>query len=412
MRRFILLFFFAVLALTACNTKELIPSRDKSLDGQKVDILDTGNSVAKLFVLNEGGMGSNNASLDFMRFSDGKYVNGAFKLMNPEIGAGLGDVGNDIAVIGNEVWIVVNNSGLVEVISASNETEIAAIAVPTPRNIAFDGKYAYVTSWAGAYVHGLYDDYGNIKMMDYLNPKGRVYRIDLKTKKIIDSVEVGYQPEGVAYYDGRIYVANSGGISSQIPPLYAYDNTVSILDASSFKVVQTVEVAVNLKNVYSDGKGVIYVTSLGDYWANHTGLFYFYASDPTVVKKAGKNQQKPGDLQVSCSFGGGDTVYCIGTKDEFDWSAQHDYYVWSFSIVDNSTDRGKIVIYPQELHGTPYGLGVVEYNGFGGGHYMFVGDAGDYFNPGTVSCYQLEFGNGERLWTVKAGVCPGHFAIW
>ena len=142
MRRFILLSGIAVLALTACNTKELIPSRDKSLEGQKVDILDTGNSVAKLFVLNEGGMGSNNSTLDFMRFSDGKYVNGAFRKMNPEIGAGLGDVGNDIAVIGNELWIVVNNSGLVEVISASNETEIAAIPVPTPRNIAFDGTYA------------------------------------------------------------------------------------------------------------------------------------------------------------------------------------------------------------------------------------------------------------------------------
>ena len=45
--------------------------------------------------------------------------------------------------------MVINNSGLVEVVSAKDETEIVAIQVPTPRNIAFDNTYAYVTSWAG-----------------------------------------------------------------------------------------------------------------------------------------------------------------------------------------------------------------------------------------------------------------------
>ena len=39
---------------------------------------------------------------------------------------------------------------------------------------------------------------------------------------------------------------------------------------------------------------------------------------------------------------------------------------------------------------------------------FLVGDAGDYFNPGTVSLYK----NGRKAWTVTAGVCPGHFAIW
>ena len=45
-------------------------------------------------------------------------------------------------------------------------------------------------------------------------------------------------------------------------------------------------------------------------------------------------------------------------------------------------------------------------------HYLVLGDAGDYFNPGTVSCYALDFNDGEKYWSVNAGVCPGHFAIW
>ncbi|MBQ1649005.1 MAG: hypothetical protein II047_11225, partial [Bacteroidales bacterium] len=284
------------LLLAACNNKDYIPSKDKNLDGEKAELVSPDPAKTKIFVLNEGGMGSNNASLDFLRISDGKYVTGAFKKMNPEIGAGLGDVGNDIAINGDEVWIIVNNSGLVEVISAIDETEITAIAVPTPRNIAFDSNNAYVTSWAGAYANGTYDANGNFSITDSKNIKGQVYRIDLKTKAVTGSIEVGYQPEGIACYNGKIYVANSGGISCQLPPDYSYDNTVSIIDAASWKVTQTVPVEVNLKNVYSDGKGVIYVTSMGDYWATHTGLYYFskeWIDKVTKVQNQLANGQQP-----------------------------------------------------------------------------------------------------------------------
>ena len=52
---------------------------------------------------------------------------------------------------------------------------------------------------------------------------------------------------------------------------------------------------------------------------------------------------------------------------------------------------------------TPYGLFAFGYDAF------LVGDVrGDYFNPGTVSLYS----KGNKAWTVTAGVCPGHFAIW
>ncbi|MCR5560596.1 MAG: hypothetical protein K6F58_02135, partial [Bacteroidales bacterium] len=111
MMRKALLMLGVALSFVACN-KDWIPSKDKSLDGSNVKKMAVG-TASKLFVLNEGGMGSNNSTLDFLRFSDSTYVSGAFKKMNPDIAAGLGDVGNDIAVQGNEVWIVVNNSGLV-----------------------------------------------------------------------------------------------------------------------------------------------------------------------------------------------------------------------------------------------------------------------------------------------------------
>ena len=380
MKKALLLLAFGALILGACqkDPQKETPSKDSELTGEKVDVSGFSTNIKKVFVLNEGSMGSNNATLDFLRISDGNYITKAFEKMNPDAAAGLGDVGNDIAIIGDEAWIVVNNSGIVEVISAKDETEIAAIQVATPRNIAFDDKYAYVSSWAGAYVS--YQD-----ATDYRNPKGQVYRIDLKTKKVEGNVEVGYQPEGLAVSNGKLYVANSGGISSQLPPDYAYDNTVSVIDTKTFKVEKTITAVVNLKNVYADKAGKIYVTTLGNYYDVHSGLY--------VIE--GDNATKVSDY-VSISASDGDAIYFVGTDSEYDWNAtSHVYKAYS---VKNGT-RAEITL---PVSGTPYGLAAINSTTF------MVADAGDYYNPGTVSCYS----NGTKVWTVTAGVCPGHFAIY
>ena len=389
MKKATLLLLCGALVFCACRKDPVPepPSKDADLTGEKVDVSFFPESVGKVFLLNEGQMGSNNATLDFIRISDGNYVTGAFKKMNHDVGAGLGDVANDLAVHGDELWIVVNNSGIVEVVSAKDETEIAALTVPTPRNVAFDDTYAYVTSWAGAFATGSYDENWNYVITDSKNPKGQVYRIDLKTKKVAGSVEVGYQPEGIACYGGKLYVANSGGISSQLPPNYSYDNTVSVIDTKSFKVTQTLEVQVNLKNVYSDGKGNIYVTSLGDYWSVHSGLYRISAAQGSVSKVAD---------YVSVSALCGDTVYCIGTDSEFDWSAAHVYKAWS--VRDGNRTDVSLNVTATAL----YGLYALDADTF------LVTDAGDYFNPGTVSCYD----KGAQRWSVTAGVCPGHFAVY
>ena len=389
MKKATLLLLCGALAFCACRKDPVpeTPSKDADLTGEKVDVSGFPGSARKLFILNEGQKGSNNSSLDFLRFSDGNYVTGVFRKMNPSVEGGLGDVGNDIKVHGDELWIIVNNSGIVEVVSAKDETEIAAIAVPTPRSVAFDDAYAYVTSWAGAFVTGNYD-LGYYSITDSSNPKGQVYRIDLKTKKVVGSVEVGYQPEGIACHDGKLYVANSGGISSQVAPDYSYDNTLSIIDTRSFTVSRTVEVQVNLKDVYVDGIGNVYVTSLGDFGSIYSGLYRIAEGSGTVSKVSD---------YVSVSALCGDTVYCIGTETEHEWTAtSHIYKAWSCR--DGIKKDLSLTVSAK----VPYALCVLDADA------ILVGDAGDYFNPGTVSFYF----KGSSRWTVDAGVCPGHFAVY
>ena len=400
MKKALMLFTLGMLTLVACEKKFVpeAPTKDASLKGEEVSVKEFPADVKKIFVLNEGQMGANNATLDFLRRSDGQYITGAFKKMNPSAAAGLGDVGNDIAIHDDEVWMVINNSGLVEVVSAADETEIAVIEIPTPRNVAFDDKYAYVTSWAGAFA-----TYGpDYTITDSANPKGRVFRINLNTYKVDGNVEVGYQPEGIACYDGKLYVANSGGLSCQLPPLYAYDNTVSVIDTKSFTVTRTVEVEVNLKNVYADGKGHIFVTTLGNYFDVHSGLYMFPSSAPEQVARIEWSAIK--HTHVSCSFALGDEVFCIGTENEFSFEEKHVYVLWSYNAVKN-----KFTLYPVTLVGVPYGMAVVEDDM--GLRTLLLGDAGDYFNPGTVTCYRL-YDLQDKVWSVTAGVCPGHFAVW
>ncbi len=365
-------------AVCACQ-KTPVPEpapADADLSGTTVDLSTVQGLVArKIFVLNEGQMGSNNATLDFLRVSDANYIAGAFKKMNPDAAAGLGDVGNDIVVIGDELWMVVNNSGIVEVLSARDETEVAVIALPTPRSIAFDQQYAYVTSWAGA------------SFSDTKNPKGQVYRIDLKTKQVEGSVEVGYQPEGIALSQGKLYVANSGGISSTLPPSYSYDNTVSIIDAASFQLRQTVEVQVNLAKVFADGSGNVYVTTAGNYWDVHSGLY--------MLDAAG-HVSHISDY-VSLAALSGDTLYCLGTEEEYEWTLPSK--IWEAWRCTNGQKENIDLALEEQ---TPYGLCVLGQNA------LMIGDAGDYFNPGSVALYV----DGNKKWSVTAGVCPGHFAIW
>ena len=395
MKKASLLLLAATLCFCACkHQEEPYNYQDKDITGETVE-LSKYIDCQKIFLLNEGQMGANNASLDVLRVKDKQYINGIWKKMNPGEGPGLGDVANDIGIKNNEVWIVVNNSGYVEIISALDETHIASVNIPTPRCIAFDDDYAYVTSYSGSFIE--YDS--NYAIVNSKNSKGHVYRIDLKTHKLVGSpVEVGYQPEGLAVYDGKLYVANSGGLASQLPPDYAYDNKVSVIDTKTFTLERNIEVAINLDRVYYNGKDAIYVTSMGDFYKVHSGLYVIKNNRPTKV-----------DAHISKSFMCDDgTLFAIGTESELDYSAKHDYTLSSYRIDEEDPTFVKNTYYNIEIDATtPYAIAIVD-------NYLLVADAGDYFNPGSLSLYEnidLTLTR-KKTWTVTTGVCPGHFAIW
>ncbi len=381
----LLVFSMVVLAVAAGCQKSETTSRDADLAGVNVAVGEKG-LFAKLFVLNEGNFQKNNSTLDFFRFSDGNYVSDAFGSMNPAVVQGIGDTGNDLALNEGKLWLVMNGSGYVHVLDAFDETLIASIAVPDPRYIAFDKSYAYVSSYAGAI-------YGGDEV------KGKVYRISLSTYKVDGEVEVGCQPEGVAVSGNKLYVANSGGYN------YIHENTVSVIDLSSFKVSSSVTTASNLHYMASDGQGAVYVSSYGEStWSQDAdGNWIQSMSEPMgLYKISGASSSQVKDVHVSCMTMCSDGyIYAIGNAEEL--TGGYSNMLYKVSVKDGSVSSKAISGTDAAKVGNPYGICVAPGTGD-----IYIADA-DYTGPGKVWCFTKDL---KEKWSAVAGMLPAHMVLY
>lgn len=347
-------------------------------DTLKTDSVLTVMEYRGLYVLCEGNMGANKATLDYLDLQTGQYHKNIFPSRNPGLVKELGDVGNDCKIYGSRLWLVINSSNKVEVCSADSAISLGHVNVPNCRYLAFDGGYAYVSSYVGKV--------GGASVL------GSVYKIDTLTLRIAGQVTVGYQPEEMAILDGKLYVANSGGYSAMQG--MGYDNTISVIDLATFQEESKIDVAPNLFRLRADHYGQLWVTSRGDYGANPSRLYL-------LQRQAGQMQvTQTFDKPVSDLAFRGDSLFFIGVDNTHD---EADYYcsgiinlrscqVVSDQLIENLSDIE-----------TAYGLMVHPLTGD-----IFVMDATNYVSSGQMFCYDQQ---GHFKWKVSTGDIPGH-ACW
>lgn len=227
---FILLFIASI--FTACSPETVIDETEKPAKEAK-----------RLLVISEGFRGFNNSSLAMYDFSTSTLDNKFFEKMNNR---GLGDTANDMIKYGSKIYIVVNVSSTIEIVDAKTGKSLKQIPMKTtddnakqPRYAAAYGGKVYVTS---------YDD--------------TVTRIDTTSLAIDGSVKVGRDPEGICIKNGKIYVANSGGLDYETGN---FDSTVSVIDLNTFKEEKKIEVGKNPFQVFADAQGDIYVSTKAIY---------------------------------------------------------------------------------------------------------------------------------------------------
>ena len=353
-----------------------------------VGVLPEPGELGRLYILNEGVMGMNNSSIDFYDFADGTYVTDAFPAANPDVTLGLGDTGNDLAVYGGKLWAVMNGSDLVEVMDASTMEHIRAIDVPACRDIAFSGSYAYVTSWAG-------------NVSDDGDRTGMVYRIDINSLSIAGTVEVGYQPEGIAVLDGKIYVANSGGMTD------GYDNRLSIIDEESFSLERAVEIAANIYDIAPDAYGRLWISSPGDYYSVHSGIYVYDTVSGTVLKSEPGANILPewiNDIRVSSMYSTGSHLWVLGNENEWDYTAgAGKYCLYTIDCQALTMTRTELSRTGAESISNPYGIWVSPDE-----KTIAITDAASYTEPGYILFLDA---NLNFVSSFQTGFLPGHFAV-
>lgn len=346
-------------------------------ENETVVIPDPGALVKGFYLLNEGNMNSNKASLDFMDLITGEYHRNIYHEINPEITKGLGDVGNDMAIYGNKLYVVVNNSNKVEVLDKASAKKIGQINIVNCRYITFHKGKAYVSAYLGS-------------IGDPNAANGMVAEIDTASLMITRKVEVGRQPEELAVIGNNLYVANSGGYS---PP--NYESTVSVVDLLDFKEISRIEVAKNLHRLKADRYGDLYVTSRGDYYGIPSKIYVIDTKTETIKTKF--------DIAASQLVIDDDIAYIYSTE----WSyisgeniiGYHmldvkNEKVLNRSFISDGTER-KIIL--------PYGIAINPET-----KDVYVTDAKDYVSPGTIYCFDA---SGKLKWSTATGDIPAHFAF-
>ena len=337
-------------------------------------------SVTGFYLLNEANMNSNDCSLDYYDYAHGRYMRNIYATRNPRAVKDLGDVGNDIGIYGSRLYAVINCSNKVEVMDL-RARRIGQVDVPNCRYIKFHGGYAYLTSYAGP-VAAAFD--GSYKQYGY------VAKIDTATLQVVDTCVVGFQPDQLDIVGDKIYVANSGGY--MVPN---YENTLSVIDLHTFEEVERIPLAINLHLCQADHRGILWVSSRGDYGDNPSRLFAYDTRKHRLVQTL--------DVAVSNMWMDGDSLYIIGNQ----WSNITQSTVKSYAIVNTRTmqqvsDRFITDGTDAEI-AMPYGIAVNPIT-----KDIYVTDAKNYVTPGRLYCFGSD---GVLKWNVLTGYIPAHFVF-
>mgnify|MGYP002656395334 FL=1 len=325
----------------------------------------------KLLILCEGLWGMDNSCISYL--DQGTLVNKWYQKQNPK--HRLGDTGNDIIQVNDTlIAISVNWSNIIQYIYPDGRAIAATEDIPNNRKLTTDGDYLYCTSYAN---------------------HGYVAKVDVRTKEIVDTCHVGYEPEGIAYYKGRLFVANTGGYSFQEG--HDYETTVSVIDTQTMKELKRIDTGcINLYGKMSQCGQFICINSCGDY----------YDVEPkSVVLNMESEEFWVFDFPATynCTYDG--KFYTIGSAFSYN-TGEYQYSIHTISLPSMQVEEGlaeyagaEEVIRQMQ---SPYGIYISPYSG-----HLYVSDARSYATNGYVFEFDRQ-GNQLNKYYLD-GLNPAHF---
>ena len=237
-------------SLASCSDDD-----DDSLDdgGSKVTLPQT-----RVYILNEGSQGANNAGLAFYAPNkDADLISDIYKIQN---NAKLGDLGQSMIEYEDEIYIAVYGSNYLTKLNAAG-VELKRVSFVGDNDLsagiryidAEDG-YIYASFWGGA-----------------------VAKINATTLEVVDKLTgLGDNLEGVAICEDMLYVANSCTADWS-----AYHNDVKVIDLRTFKLKETLTVGLNPNALVEEDDKVFLIS-----WGNYVDIGYsLQMIDPAANNK-------------------------------------------------------------------------------------------------------------------------------
>jgi hypothetical protein len=307
----------------------------------------TGNGV---FIVNEGNFRWGNGSLSYFSYDSAKIYNDVFLNIN---GWPLGDVPNSMAIHGDKAYIVVNNSGKIEVVKRNTLEAIATInGLISPRNISFvSGNKAYVTS--------IYSD--------------SVAIIDLTVNSISGYINIRRSSEAITVNGSKTFISNWMG-----------GNEIIVINNINDKVIDSIEVGAEPESMVIDRYNMLWVLCNGGWTRqNYAELVVINTYDDQIKNRFvfPTKQASPSSLQID---GNEETLYYLENG------------VRQMSIYSDALPESPLI---SESGAWFYKIGINPVNSD-----IFITDAVDYTQDGNLLIYKSD---GTFVSAQKAGIIPG-----
>jgi DNA-binding beta-propeller fold protein YncE len=328
---------FIILVFSSCKKTPELPEANFSFGGG-------------VLILNEGNFGAGNGSLSFFSYDSLKTYNDLFSSINDRP---LGDVPNSIIIKEDKAYIIVNNSGKIEVIDqATLESKATLSGLISPRQMAIINNNK-------AYVSSLYSD--------------SVVIINLSDNTISGYINLRRSSEAIILAGNFAYISNWLG-----------GNEIMVVNTVNDQVVDSIEVGIEPESMVLDRNLKIWVLCNGG-WARQTNaeLDVINIGNNKIEKKFlfSNIEESPSSLQID---GYGMTLYFL------------DNGVRQMDI--NSSDLPAFSFIP-ETDGHFYKIAINPINSD-----VFITDAVDFIQSGYILQYK---NNGAFVSKNRTGIIPG-----
>jgi DNA-binding beta-propeller fold protein YncE len=310
-----------------------------------------------IYVVNEGNFGSSNSSVTFNNRSP-IGIEIPFSTINNRP---LGDVANSIKEMFGKVFVVVNNSGKIEVCDpVTFETEMTITELTSPRYaIPISSTQFAVTDWG----------------------TNTVNIFNIADFSLATSIPTGLGPEQMVFDNGVLYVANSGG--------FGLDNTITVVTLGSTITYVNYPVDDAPMQLQIDAYGKLWVLCRGDY-----GNF----SDPLDDTPGTLRRIDPTTMttELTITFSVGDHPARMAINE----TGTTIYYLNGMMYKADVLTTGTVDLFSSRYF---YGLGVDGSTGK-----IYVTDAGDFQQRGWAIRYNPD---GTAIDSFRTGIIPGDFAF-